>query len=363
VSEAVVLTGATGFLGSELLVRLLEQTDRRVIALVRAGDDSAAAARVDNVVGEAFGPAARALRPRVRAVAADLEQPGMGLGDDARERLAAQASHVVHCAASISFSLPLDEARRANVDGTRAVLDLARQADAGGVLERLVHVSTAYVAGEREGRLREDERDVGQRHRNTYEQTKLEAEQIVARSGLPVSILRPSIVVGDSRTGWTPAFNVIYWPLRAFARGMLSAVPADPDGRVDIVPVDRVADALLELVDGAARSGCFHAVAGDEAPTCHQLAGMAARAFGREAPRFVVPGEDPEADERAGVFAPYFRMRAVFDPGRGQALADEPPPFAEYFERLMAYARDARWGKRPQPRWTVGGAGVRELAA
>src|SRR4051794_20030427 len=213
-SGTVVLTGATGFVGSELLVRLLERTDRGVVALVRARDDVAAAVRVDNLLGEALGPAVRGARPRVRALAADLERPGLGLAPGAFDALAAEAALVVHCAASISFSLPLEEARRINVGGTSGVLELARAADARGALERLVHVSTAYVAGERVGRVRADERDVGQRHRNTYERTKLEAEQLVARSGLPASVLRPSIVVGDSRTGWTPAFNVIYWPLR-----------------------------------------------------------------------------------------------------------------------------------------------------
>jgi thioester reductase-like protein len=350
-SGSVVLTGATGFVGSELLVRLLERTDRDVVALVRAKDDVAAAVRVDNLLGEAVGPAVRGVRPRVRALAADLERPGLGLAPGGFDALAAEAALVVHCAASISFSLPLEEARRINVGGTSGVLELARAADAHGVLERLIHVSTAYVAGEREGRVREDERDVGQRHRNTYERTKLEAEQLVARSGLPASVLRPSIVVGDSRTGWTPAFNVIYWPLRAFARGLLRTVPADPDGRVDIVPVDRVADALLALVEEPRRSGSFHAVAGDAAPTCAELATMAAEAFGQEPPRFVAPSEDPAAERDAGVFAPYFRVRSIFEPGRGRALGGVVPPLDDYFERLLAYARDARWGKRPRSRW------------
>ena len=67
-------------------------------------------------------------------------------------------------------------------------------------------------------------------------------------SDLPLVIARPSIVVGDRYSGWTPAFNVIYWPLRAFARGMLDEVPANPDGVVDVVPVDYVADALVHLL-------------------------------------------------------------------------------------------------------------------
>ena len=115
-------------------------------------------------------------------------------------------------------------------------------------LRRLVHVSTAYVGGRHAGTFREDDLDVGQEFRNSYEQSKYEAELEVQASDLPLVVARPSIVVGDRYSGWTPAFNVIYWPLRAFARGMLDEVPANPDGVVDIVPVDYVADALVHLL-------------------------------------------------------------------------------------------------------------------
>jgi long-chain acyl-CoA synthetase len=349
----VLLTGATGFLGMELLVRLLEHTDRDVVALVRAGDDTEAAARMDGVLDTLFARGTIPGRRRVRAVAADLEQPGLGLSAPARDRLARESSAVVHCAASISFSQPLEDARRINVGGTRAVLGLAEDIAAHGGLERLVHVSTAYVAGERTGRVRERQGDVGQSFRNTYEQTKLEAEAHVHDSGLPAAILRPSIVVGDSVTGWTPAFNVIYWPLLAFARGLLPSVPADPGAHVDIVCVDTVADALLELVEGPVRCGALHAVAGDDSPTCGELATMAAEAFGCRPPEFVAPGTDPSAEDRAGVFLPYFRMGMTFDATRGRALGFRPPALEDYFPALMDYAREARWGKRPMPRWAA----------
>ncbi|MBA3327325.1 MAG: SDR family oxidoreductase [Solirubrobacterales bacterium] len=351
----MLLTGATGFVGMELLARVLEHTDREVIALVRADDDEAAQARLDAMLVTLLAPGERPAAGRVRAVAADLEQPGLGLAPAARDRVAGQAEAIVHCAASISFSLPLDEARQVNVDGTREVLRLAEETATRGTLERVVHVSTAYVAGEREGRVRERQGDVGQGFRNTYERTKLEAEGLVHESGLPVAILRPSIVVGDSVTGWTPAFNVIYWPLQAFARGLLSTLPSDPDGRVDIVPVDVVADALLALLEGPLRRGAFHAVAGDGAPTCATLARMAAEAFGVPTPEFVAPGEDPAAEEMAGVMLPYFRVRCVFDALRGRALGACPPPLADYFPALMRYADDARWGKKSTPRWAPAG--------
>jgi thioester reductase-like protein len=343
-----LLTGATGFLGGELLVRLLEETDRDIITLIRARDDAAAQARLDETLAMLLPPGA--VPPgRVRAVAAHLDQHGLGLTVKQRNALARDVDAVVHCAASVQFTLPLDEALRINLDGTREMLDLAGRAPG---LERFVHVSTAYVAGDRPGPYRENEANVGQRSRNTYEQTKLAAELHVQSAGLPAtSILRPSIVVGDSQTGWTPAFNVIYWPLQAFARGLFPVVPADPQARVDIVPVDTVADALLALTAGEPHTGTVHVVAGDEAPTTRELATMAAEAFGADIPTFVAPGEAPEAEERAGAFLPYFRVRGIFDTARAHRLGFRAPPLDEYFPVLLDYARTARWGKRGRTRW------------
>jgi thioester reductase-like protein len=354
-SAPLLLTGATGFVGMEVLARVLEQSDRDVIALVRAPDDAAAQARVDDLLGMLVAPAVRPHRGRVRGVAADLESPDLGLSHAVRERIACSISAIVHCAASISFTLPIDGARRINVDGTREVVRLAMQAQDHGMLERFVHVSTAYVAGDRIGLVSEHDGDVGQGFRNTYERTKLEAEEVVRDSGLPAAIVRPSIIVGDSATGWTQAFNVIYWPLQAFARGLFPTVPADPRARVDIVPVDTVADALLALLRGPVRGGAFHIVSGDRAPTNRQVATMAAAAFDAEPPRFVRPGEDARAEERAGALLPYFRVRCTFDAHRARDLLGvTPPPLEEYFPSLMRYARQSRWGKQPSPRWGAG---------
>jgi len=359
----VLLTGATGFLGMELLVRLLERSDRDVVTIVRADDDRKAEERMSGVLSTLFAPGdVQAVRGRVRAVAGDLESRDLGLATATRDRLTSEISAIAHCAASISFTQPLEEARRINVTGTNAVMALASEAYANGALERVVHVSTAYVAGERDGRILESEGDVGQSFRNTYEQTKLEAESLVNDCDAPTTILRPSIVVGDSVTGWTPAFNVIYFPLMAFARKLLPSVPADPDGHVDIVCIDTVADALYTLLDGPVQHGTIHAVAGDDAVSNIELATMAAAAFGREPPRFVNPGEDPTSEERAGAFVPYFRSRLLFDARRGRELGFRPPPLEQYFGALMDYADRARWGKESLPRWAVAAEAARVVA-
>ena len=197
---AVFLTGATGFLGMEVLARLLEEGDRAVLALIRASDDAAADARLDDVVKTLWDNPAP-YRDRVTAVRGDVTAPGLGLGDR-RDEWASRTGAVLHCAASISFDMPLAEARAINVDGTARVLDFAVDAQARDGLERFLHVSTAYVSGRYEGTFRERQLDAGQSFRNTYEETKADAEQIVTLAReLGPAIARPSIVVGESDSG------------------------------------------------------------------------------------------------------------------------------------------------------------------
>ena len=129
-----------------------------------------------------------------------------------------------------------------NTGGALRMLELSREIAERGRLRRHLHVSTAYVAGRFGGRFLETDLDVGQRFRNTYEESKFEGERTLGEHAgeLPLLIVRPSIIVGDSRTGWTSAFNVIYWPVRAFSRGLMDEIAIDPDGVVDIVPIDYV---------------------------------------------------------------------------------------------------------------------------
>jgi thioester reductase-like protein len=345
----VFLTGATGFLGMEVLARLLEAGDREVVALVRASDDAAAEDRLYGVLGALYRDPSR-YRDRVRAVAGDVTSPGLGLEPTARTALAEEVGAVMHCAASIAFDLPLDEARAINVEGTREVIGFARECKALGRLERFVHVSTAYVSGKHEGTFRERQLDAGQEFRNTYEQTKWEAEHVVREAGdLAPCIARPSIVMGESDTGWTPAFNVLYWPLRAFSRGLFDEIPGLPSAHVDIVPVDYVSDALVHLLDSG-DEGVFNLVSGRDAPLANEVIELACDRFDRPRPE-VVRGGGPD---EAAVYLPYFDMELVFDDARARAVLEpagiRPPRLHEYFGRLMDYAEMVKWGKRSMTR-------------
>src|SRR3954463_16777599 len=274
----------------EVLARLLEHGDRDVLCLVRAADSAAAQERLEGVLAKLWRHPSPYLG-RVKAIAGDVTSPGLGMDGDERAAAAAVVTAVMHCAASISFALPLDEARQINVEGTREVIGFAREAKALGRLARFVPVSTAYVAGITRGTFRERQLDAGQEFRNTYERTKWEAEHIVAAAtDLAPVVARPSIVMGEATSGWTPAFNVLYWPIRAFSRGLFESVPARPEALVDVVPVDYVADALVHLLEDTSSSGVVNLVSGRDACSVDDLIGMTSSAFGKERPPVVPPG-------------------------------------------------------------------------
>jgi long-chain acyl-CoA synthetase len=362
-TDAVLLTGVTGFVGTAVLTRLLERSDRDVVALVRAADSDDAAGRVRAALGEVLAPdVADAYAARCTAVPADLLRDDLGLAFGMRDELARRCDEIIHCAASVSFDLPLADARAVNTAGAARMAQLAERALLrGDGLRRLVHVSTAYVAGDRDGTFGEDDvtRDIP--FRNTYEQTKHEAEQLLRAwmPQLPLQIVRPSIVVGERGTGWTRSFNVMYWPLKMFSRGALPVIPALPDAPVDVVPVDYVADTVLGLA--GAPSGTYHAVAGEHAATVREVIELAARRFGLPAPTVVAPAMLDEALsapmtapqrralDQARRYFPYFALRVRFDDRwtRGllapAGIATEP--LEGYFDTLMDYAQRAAWGR------------------
>jgi thioester reductase-like protein len=374
------MTGATGFVGMELLARYLERTDRRVYALVRAAGEAEAQARMRRTLLDLFGPA-HPYAQRVVAVRGDITRVGLGVAGGL-EPLVERVSEIVHAAASVSFELEAQATRAINLDGTRRVLELAERCHARGTLRRMIHISTAYVAGEHEGCFSEDELDVGQRFRNSYEQSKFEAECMIARSHrqLPLTIFRPSIIVGNRVSGWTASFNVLYWPLRAFARGAYAMLPARADAPVDVVPIDYVADAIFALSRRREAAGAtFHLTAGRHASTVGELVRLASAFFRRPAPRLLEPSlyhsvvhpllvratEDERtrrALARSEVYFPYFAMRVAFDERkarialRGSSIA--PAPLHSYFDRLVGFALAAEWGRRRIARATAAAAGA-----
>jgi thioester reductase-like protein len=353
----------------ELLARYLERTNRTVYALVRAANDEEAQARLDATVARVL-PNPDAYAGRATALRGDVMTPGLGLSPRRRAELAADVGEIVHGAASVSFGLPLPKSRAINVAGTSHVVQFAETAEA---LDRLAYISTAYVAGDHAGTFYEDDLHVGQKFRNPYEQSKFEAETRVREHSdrLPVQVFRPSIVVGEADTGWTPAFNVIYWPLKAFARGAYKAVPARRSAPVDVVPVSYVADAIFELSSQPAPSGTtYNLAAGSSASTVGALLELSGRYFDRQPPRVIPPSayrrlvhpllkrtgdaRRRKALDASEAFFPYFAMRVRYDTANADAglggTSVRVPRLEDYFDRLMDYAVGVDWGRSDAPR-------------
>jgi thioester reductase-like protein len=359
----VFLTGATGFVGMEVLVRYLERGSRSVTCLVRAESDDAARARLDKILDQLIANGAELFAHRIEAVAGEMTTDELGLSSELRERLAGEVTTIVHCAANVAFDQTLEGARETNLGGTRRMLEFARLAQARGGLDRYAQVSTAYVAGTHTGRFTEDDLDVGQGFRNTYEQSKFEAEKAIAQAaeGLPVVIARPSIIVGDSHSGWTSAFNVIYWPMRALSTGLFRAVPAMPESPLDIVSIDYVADAIYELAECPLDSShkTFHLTASEDASTFAEIVSLASRYFRKPEPKAVPPEEfaagvgtlSDAAIEASRIYFPYFAIATVFDNARTRARLAQAgihcTPLREYMHHLLDFATRSRWGKRP----------------
>ncbi len=365
--SGVLLTGATGFVGTQVLARYLEHTDRPVYVLVRAQDEKAAEDRLRGKLSTLFGQAD--LPDRLVALPGDIESPGLGLADEERERVAKEVGEIVHAAASVSFELPLDASRRINVEGTRRMLELAELVRDRGGLDNFSYISTAYVAGTHGGEFGEDDFDLGQDFRNPYERSKFEAERLVRdhADDLPLKIFRPSIIVGEASSGWTDTFNVLYAPLRAFARGHLPVVPARQRAPVDVVPVDYVADAVFELSRRPVEHAeTYHLVAGPEATTVEEIVGLASKELDRGVPLVVPPplyrrllhplllwrsdGRRRRALRRMEAFFPYFAMRVRYRNDRARRLLEPKgirvSPFRSYFGRLIDFAQRAGWGER-----------------
>jgi nucleoside-diphosphate-sugar epimerase len=361
---AVIITGATGFIGRHVVSRLLF-AGRRVVILVRrraglSGEERAA---------EVFGEAAKR---RLLVVEADLATPTVTEGD--LMRLASTVDTVIHCAGETSFAAgERESARGIQIDGPLTLLKMLRS----GGLCRWIYISTAFVCGRREGMIYENEIDLGQGFHNTYERLKLELEirltQECRQLGVDLRIFRPSIVVGGapSTPGGVPsnlllAFLRLLVALsrRADAKNTPLRIQGQPQARFNIVPVEYVAAAIERLSEDPEASGkTIHLVAKNP-PTQKRLLQMMSARLGLQNLQLVNLGEDlrnksPLEMKVARLLSPYhdyLQQDVQFDDFTARRLLGrhhmEPPVIdgleLERFLKLAWFSE--RNGSLPDPR-------------
>lgn len=244
----VLLTGATGFLGTHIASRLIKETDHDIVALVRAADKETAIRRLSRAWVD-WQELVNSLDGRVQVLTGNTSEAYLGIDETEYRKLVHSITHIIHTAADLRLNAPIDELRKANVEGTANILKLAQDVHQDHGLKRLSHVSTAYVAGGRTGTVSEDALSDKYGFYSKYELSKYEGEQLVqqAKKQLPISVFRPGEVVGDSKTGAIKTFNTIYFPLRLYLGKRPVVIPVNPSMRINMIPVDYVADVITRL--------------------------------------------------------------------------------------------------------------------
>lgn len=280
------LTGGTGAVGSAIVPLLLAEPDTEVRLLLRADSDAALTQRLEVMMGFWGWTDFHNKRVRIKAYRGDAALPNFSLHDAQYAELVRECTHVIHCAGTVRMNLSIEDARRSAVRSAQETVNFARRLAAGGRLRKFEYVSTVGVAGKRPGALPEIWMDEPRAFHNTYEQAKAEAEEIVrsaiANEGLPVTVHRPSMVIGDSRDGRIIHFQIFYFICEFLSgRKTLGLYPDFGEVRLDVIPVDWVAEAIVaSSLDPETAGRIFHLCSGPElAPRLEDLKANVRTAF------------------------------------------------------------------------------------
>ena len=363
--KTYLVTGATGAIGSALVPILLGDADTRVRLLLRARSPDELDARLESLYAFwQIAPTDRDTRGRVSALRGDVTSPRFGLDDADYRTLCGECTHLVHAAGNVRMNLPIEEARHCSVDSARHLIELAQRCVQ---LEKVDFVSTVGVGGRRSGAVAEDWLLGARDFHNSYEQAKAEAEDVLRAQlayGLPFTIHRPSMVVGDSTNGRIIHFQIFYH-LCEFLSGSRTAglAPHFGTARLDIVPADYVARIIAwSTTHDAATGRILHACSGPRlalplAPLRDHVRATFARA-GRRLPRettlpprvftalltavgIFMPREVRRAIRTLPVFLDYLATEQSFSNEHSQALlatAGLAVPAPEtYLDKVLAY--------------------------
>lgn len=357
--RCVLITGATGIMGSWVLAGALDRGYRPIV-LMRDSDPAQARKRVDAVLRLVKRDSEL---DKVRIVFGDVRRPALGLDPNVLQELRATLDGFIHCAACISFDArQKDELWATNVEGVTHMLRFL-----AGTSIPLYHVSTAYVAGRRQGRVLETELDLNQTFNNMYEESKLEAESLVNDAlddgNISGAVFRPGILVGASKDGRISQFLNFYGFLQLIdiaASGALNGqrrlrFVADPTATKNLVPVDWAAEALWRLIETEGASGqTYHLT--NPAPVTHENLREWANELLRPCNIRIEATERLDGDgsrfewvahSTLRHYLPYMQCEPLFDRTNTDKVLGDSLPFPhigpEFYDTLMAFARERRW--------------------
>ena len=373
-SASVLITGASGVVGEQLVLRFLERSSKRLIVILRQTRRESAAAKFEDLrrFCAGRGISERHFDQSVRLVVGEISEESLGLSALDSDALRTEVDAIMHCAAITRFSVSQKEARRVNRDGTRHVLQFAASCPR---LSQVGLISTAFVAGRRTGLVEEHELQHDAGFVNFYEASKYEAEleARAATAELPIAVYRLSTILGEALTGEVRGFGGIHGALRLIHRG-LAVVPGTPDALVHCIPTEFAADTIFTLFTQAFTPGqTIHVVAPPEKVlTLPQALECCSRCFestdkARGRRPIKVPAviglrafdrmrRSPALAQRPSLkrslaslshFAPQHAYPKVFASSLFGKM--EPPALADYLPRIIDFCLRSRWGKVRDP--------------
>lgn len=283
------ITGYPGFLASSLLRQLINDHNtniEHICLLVLPNQEQKAKLELDSFINK------NALENKsISIVTGDITKPELGISHEKIQALQKSVTHVFHLAAIYDLAVPKDIAFDVNVNGTRNVNAWVKTLDN---IKRYIYFSTAYISGSREGKIYEKDLSEGQSFKNHYEQTKYEAELVVdeLKSSVPVTIIRPGIVKGHSKTGETIKFDGIYFMLNLLEHiSFLPVIPylgvGEPEG--NFVPSDYVLQATSYLALAPLGEGKTYHLTDPNPYTMKELYKMLSEHFLGKTPRGQIP--------------------------------------------------------------------------
>lgn len=270
--KSILLTGANGFLGTQIALCLLKH-DYKIITLIRAKNKSDAENKLYRAWWE-FPKLSKEISKQISVVNGDITQENLGMEKEVYDELIHTVTHIIHAAADWNLRSSLENLQKVNIEGTKNLIKFANLIHKNHKLERFSHVSTAYVAGKKEGIIYEDYQIDDSGFLSYYEETKFKSEIEVKKADFDTSIFRPSMIVGHSSTGYIKTFNTLYVPLKFYLKKKLNIIPVSKSMKANFVPVDYVANAIVDITfDNRGNNKIFHLTSPNDAlPTMEELA-------------------------------------------------------------------------------------------
>jgi len=346
--ETLFLTGFPGFIASRLLQRLAA-TPARFILLVQPGLIQRAQSEIKTIAS-----ANSRSTEDFQIVVGDISQPQLGLSQEDVRLVQSRTTRILHLAAVYALAVERELALRVNVEGTRNVNAFAQTVPQ---LVHYHHISTCYVAGKREGHILETELEHSAGFRNFYEESKYLAELEVEslKSKLPVTIHRPAVVCGDSKTGETAKYDGVYYLINYLLRwpSVLSQFNiGNHDVCLNLVPVDFVVNSIAALTFDQQVVGKTLQLADPRPLTTNQLFNTIATAIGNRRSRITLPKNwvawglmlppSPAITHLPHHAVPYFFVKQTYDTTQSEEalgrLGIHCPPFERYVSNIIDFA-------------------------